>query len=59
MKTINTNYWIFILVFCLISCNRDRFKIGQFPEEPVNLQLVNSAMDDINSDIPFVMVKTL
>jgi hypothetical protein len=54
MKTINTNYWIFILVFCLISCNRDRFKIGQFPEEPVNLQLVNSAMDDINSDIPFV-----
>ncbi|WP_332911681.1 hypothetical protein [Algoriphagus boritolerans] len=48
------NYFLFILILCLISCNQDRFKIGQFPEEPVNLQLINSAWDDINSDIPFV-----
>lgn len=48
------NYFFFIFIFCLISCTRDRFRIGQFPEEPVNLQLINSVWDDINSDIPFV-----
>ncbi|MDI1324218.1 MAG: hypothetical protein PSV36_15815 [Algoriphagus sp.] len=52
MKSIKIYYLLF-LVFTLLGC-RDKFRTGQFPEEPVNLQLVNSTADDINSDIPFI-----
>lgn len=52
MKSIKLYYLLF-LVFTLLGC-RDKFKTGQFPEEPVNLQLVNSSADDINSDIPSI-----
>lgn len=41
-----------VFVYCL-GC-APKFKIGQFPEEPINLREINSPYDDINSDIPFV-----
>ena len=42
----------FSILFCL-GCGQ-KFKTGQFPEEPVNLREINSPFDDINSDMPFV-----
>jgi hypothetical protein len=41
-----------VIVYCL-GCV-PKFKTGQFPEEPINLQEINSPYDDINSDIPFI-----
>jgi hypothetical protein len=46
---------IFALIVLLIqSCNKDRFNTGIFPEEATNLSVVNSNLDDINSDIPTI-----
>jgi hypothetical protein len=42
------------LFVATISCDRDRYPQGIFPENPINLSDVNSPFDDINSDIPFV-----
>ncbi|WP_192348927.1 PD40 domain-containing protein [Algoriphagus sp. Y33] len=42
------------LGFILISCNRNKYNVGVFPQEPVNLKEANSSLDDINSDIPFI-----
>lgn len=49
---IGKTHIILPLLFVFFGCDRDKFRTGQFPEEPVNLQLVNSSADDINSDIP-------
>lgn len=38
----------------LFACDSNKFRTGQFPENPVNLGEVNSSFDDINSDIPFL-----
>lgn len=49
--------WRHILVGVLVilfSCEGNKFRTGQFPENPVNLGEVNSSFDDINSDVPFV-----
>lgn len=51
---IGKTHIILPLLFVFFGCNRDKFRTGQFPEEPVNLQEVNSASDDINSDIPYI-----
>ncbi|MFN3759542.1 MAG: TolB family protein [Algoriphagus aquaeductus] len=41
----------------LFACESNKFRTGQFPENPVNLGEVNSPFDDINSDIPFLSHK--
>ncbi len=51
---IGKTHIILPLLFVFFGCDRDKFRTGQFPEEPVNLQLVNSSADDINSDIPSI-----
>lgn len=38
----------------LLSCNQNKYPVGIFPEEPTNLSLINSAFDDINSDLPII-----
>ncbi len=42
------------MVFLFQSCDRDKYRIGRFPEEPINVKEVNSPYDDINSDIPYI-----
>jgi hypothetical protein len=42
-------FWI-----CLVSCNQNKYPVGIFPEEATNLSVVNSPLDDINSDVPTV-----
>lgn len=37
-----------------LSCESQKLKNGQFPDQPVNLREINSPYDDINSDIPFI-----
>ena len=40
-----------LLILILFSCNQNRYPVGHFPDEAVNLDVLNSAKDDINSDI--------
>ncbi|MEB2785366.1 hypothetical protein [Algoriphagus persicinus] len=48
------NLSILGFIALLFACESNKFRTGQFPENPVNLGEVNSAFDDINSDIPFL-----
>lgn len=48
------NLSIIGLLVLLFACESNKFRTGQFPENPVNLGEVNSSFDDINSDIPYV-----
>jgi hypothetical protein len=45
-------YLFFIIL--IQSCNQNNYPVGVFPEEAMNLSVVNSAFDDINSDIPTI-----
>lgn len=45
---------IYAFLMLLFACDSNKFRLGQFPEIPVNLGELNSSFDDINSDIPFV-----
>jgi hypothetical protein len=46
---------IFSLIVILIqSCNQNNYPVGVFPETATNLSAINSALDDVNSDIPTI-----
>lgn len=51
MKNI-VSFLLFILL--IQACNQNKYPIGVFPEESVNLSIINSPLDDINSDIPTI-----
>ncbi len=43
---------LFALGVCYLSCNKNKYPVGIFPEEATNLSVVNSPFDDVNSDMP-------
>ncbi|MBN7815019.1 TolB-like translocation protein [Algoriphagus pacificus] len=47
-------YLVLFLEVILFSCNQKKYPVGIFPEEAVNLSVVNSSSDDMNSDIPTI-----
>lgn len=49
MKNLNIILGLGVLLF---SCNQNKYPVGVFPEEALNLSVVNSSFDDVNSDMP-------
>lgn len=47
-------YLVLFLEVLLCGCNQNKYPIGVFPEEAVNLSVINSPFDDVNSDAPAV-----
>ncbi|MEP0713083.1 hypothetical protein [Algoriphagus sp.] len=46
--------WCIFPIILIQSCNQNKYNVGVFPETATNLGIINSAFDDINSDMPTV-----
>lgn len=53
MRFLNSIVFILFLIIINSSCSFDDEELGQFPEEPVNFEPVNSIYDDYNSASPY------
>ena len=47
-------YLLIISVLIVVSCKKDKYFIGVFPDIPVNFEEINTEYDDYNSDSPFL-----